>query len=92
MKINRAGRNNIGKQRDHDLYDQYLSLLRIQAKNFLQDQGLQYTEVNVQEDYAAAERLVQETGQMGVPQINVNGNWVLGFDPQAIMTFARQDI
>ncbi|WP_409305515.1 glutaredoxin family protein [Peribacillus sp. SCS-155] len=64
----------------------------VQAKNFLEEQGLEYTEVNVQENYQAAERLVQETGQLGVPQIQINSNWVLGFDPQAILTFARQQI
>ncbi|RFU61630.1 glutaredoxin family protein [Peribacillus glennii] len=64
----------------------------VQAKNFLHEQRLPYKEVNVQEDYQAAQRLVEETGQMGVPQINVNGNWVFGFDPQAIMTFASRDI
>ena len=30
---------------------------------------------------SAAERLVNETGQMGVPQTKINGEWVLGFDP-----------
>ncbi|WP_026692389.1 glutaredoxin family protein [Peribacillus kribbensis] len=64
----------------------------IHAKNFLNDQGLEYKEINVQEDVEAAQRLVEETGQMGVPQININGNWVLGFDPEAIMTFVRQDV
>lgn len=63
----------------------------VQAKNFLDEQGLNYKEINVQEDAEAAERLIQETGQMGVPQINVNGNWVLGFDREAILTFARQN-
>lgn len=92
MKINRAGRNKHWQTTRLRFIRPILVLTRIQAKNFLQDQGLQYTEVNVQEDYAAAERLVQETGQMRVPQFNVNGNWVLGFDPQAIKTFARQDI
>ncbi|MBM7693759.1 glutaredoxin-like YruB-family protein [Peribacillus deserti] len=64
----------------------------IHAKHFLNEQGLEYKEVNVQEDSAAAQRLVEETGQMGVPQIKVNGNWILGFDPQAIMTFVHQDV
>ncbi|RFU68346.1 glutaredoxin family protein [Bacillus sp. V59.32b] len=63
-----------------------------QAKNFLEEQGLDYKEVNVQEDSEAAERLIQVTGQMGVPQINVNGNWILGFDREAILTFARKNI
>lgn len=60
-----------------------------QAKNFLTEQGLPFQEINVQADYAKAQRLVEQTGQMGVPQIRVNGNWVLGFDPQAILTFAK---
>ncbi|PLT27610.1 glutaredoxin family protein [Peribacillus deserti] len=64
----------------------------IQAKNFLNEQGLDFTEINVQQDKEAAQRLVDETGQMGVPQIKVNGNWILGFDPQAIMTFVQQDV
>ncbi|WP_409294286.1 glutaredoxin family protein [Peribacillus sp. SCS-26] len=64
----------------------------IHAKNFLTEQGLAFKEVNVQEDTEAAQKLVEETGQMGVPQIKVNGNWVYGFDPQAIMTFVQQDV
>lgn len=63
-----------------------------QTKNFLNEQGLDFEEINIQLDDQAAQKLVDETGQMGVPQIKVNGNWVFGFDPQAIVTFARQDI
>ncbi|GAE44786.1 hypothetical protein JCM21738_1527 [Mesobacillus boroniphilus JCM 21738] len=46
-------------------------------KQFLEGQGLNYKEVNVQYDQAAAQKLVEETGQMGVPQTKVNGNWFL---------------
>jgi len=59
-------------------------------KNFLDDQGLPYKEVNVQQDPIAAQRLVDATGQMGVPQSNVNGRWVLGFDPNTIMSYVRK--
>ncbi|WAA13513.1 glutaredoxin family protein [Fervidibacillus halotolerans] len=58
----------------------------VMVKNFLEAQGLPYTEINVQQDPIAAQRLIQATGQLGVPQINVNGHWVLGFDPEGIMT------
>lgn len=54
-------------------------------KNFLEAQGLPFKEVNVQQDAEAARKLVDETGQMGVPQTKVNGEWVLGFDPEALM-------
>lgn len=58
-------------------------------KNFLDEQGLVYKEVNVQLDQLAAQKLVQETGQMGVPQTNINGNWVLGFDPESLLSFVK---
>lgn len=59
-------------------------------KQFLEAQGLNYNEVNVQLDPIAAQRLVQETGQMGVPQTNVNGHWVLGFDPETLMQYVEK--
>jgi Glutaredoxin. len=56
-------------------------------KQFLQSQGLKYEEINVQKDPSAAFRLVQETGQMGVPQTRVNGHWVIGFDPERVLAY-----
>jgi glutaredoxin 3 len=58
-------------------------------KNFLNTQGLQYKEVNVQMDQVAANKLVQTTGQLGVPQTEINGQWVLGFDPETIMSLVK---
>ncbi|GLB59252.1 glutaredoxin family protein [Cytobacillus sp. NCCP-133] len=60
------------------------------VKNFLDQQGLEYKEVNVQNDQSEAQKLVETTGQMGVPQIHVNGKWVLGFDPNSIMANVNQ--
>ncbi|KKK36828.1 glutaredoxin [Mesobacillus campisalis] len=59
-------------------------------KEFLEAQGLNYKEVNVQHDPIAAQRLVDETGQMGVPQTKVNGHWVLGFDPETLMQHVKK--
>lgn len=58
-------------------------------KNFLNEQGISYKEVNVQQDQQAAQKLVATTGQMGVPQTEVNGQWVLGYDPQAVMSLLK---
>ncbi len=33
--------------------------------------------------------IMQKTGQMGVPQTEVNGQWVVGFDPNSIMAAMR---
>lgn len=54
-------------------------------KNFLNEKGLPFEEVNVQEDPIVADRLVKATGEMGVPQTEINGQWVLGFDPEKVM-------
>lgn len=58
--------------------------------NFLKEQGLPFKEVNVQVDQEAGRKLVQTTGQMGVPQTNVNGHWILGFDPNAVMAHIKK--
>ena len=54
-------------------------------KEFLEAQGLPYKEVKVQEDVNAAQKLLEETGQLGM--IKVNDQWVLGFDSEKIKKF-----
>ncbi|HEY4579202.1 MAG TPA: glutaredoxin domain-containing protein [Savagea sp.] len=52
--------------------------------SYLSENNIPYEEINVQQDPAAGQRLVQTTGQMGVPQTELNGQWILGFDPEGI--------
>lgn len=59
----------------------------VMLKNYLTSEGIPFKEVNVQQDQAAANRLVATTGQLGVPQTEVNGNWVLGYDPDSIKKY-----
>lgn len=61
----------------------------VMMKNFLKEQGLPFKEVNVQQDPVAANRLVAATGQLGVPQTEINGQWVLGFDPEKVMSLVK---
>lgn len=58
-------------------------------KNFLNEKELPFEEVNVQQDPIAADRLVKATGEMGVPQTEINGQWVLGFDPEKVMQLVK---
>lgn len=57
----------------------------VMLKNFLDGQNIPFKEVNVQEDPAQMQYVISKTGQMGVPQTEVNGQWVLGYDPNSIM-------
>lgn len=50
------------------------------AKSFFQEHGVNYTEKNVAFDHAAGEEMIQKSGQMGVPVIDINGQIVIGFD------------
>lgn len=50
------------------------------VKNFLKKHGVRYSEVNVASDQSAAQAMVSKSGQQGVPQTEINGEMVIGFD------------
>jgi len=49
-------------------------------KSWLQKNGIRYTDIDVSRDIRAAEELVRRTGQQGVPQTDINGQMVTGFN------------
>jgi glutaredoxin 3 len=51
-----------------------------QAKTYLDELGVSYTEYDVSRDRSAAEEMVKLTGQMGVPVIVINGEAIIGFN------------
>jgi len=50
------------------------------AKEFFQENGVQYEEKDVAKDEQARNDMVQKSGQLGVPVIDVGGEIVIGFD------------
>lgn len=50
------------------------------AKAYFQENNVQYTEKDVSVDAAARDEMVQKSGQLGVPVIDIDGNLVVGFD------------
>jgi len=54
------------------------------AKRFLEENKVKFTEVDVAQDRKAGEYIVQKTGQMGVPVIEVDGQFIIGFDKEAL--------
>jgi glutaredoxin 3 len=54
------------------------------AKSYLASRNVKYAEVDVGRNPAEGMKMVQETGESGVPQIKINGQWILGFDRPAI--------
>jgi glutaredoxin-like YruB-family protein len=53
-------------------------------KRHFQEHGVQYREVNVSLDQKAAEDMVRRSGQQGVPQTDINGEIIVGFDKTRI--------
>ena len=51
-----------------------------QAKEYLKEKGIHFTEHNVATDLEARNAMVQKSGQLGVPVIEVDGSVVVGFN------------
>ncbi len=49
-------------------------------KQYLNKHGIRYTDINVAADTKAAEEMVRKSGQRGVPQTDINGQIIIGFD------------
>lgn len=54
----------------------------VMAKEYLSEKGVQYEDVNVAADHERAREMVEKSGQMGVPVIDIDNNIVVGFQPQ----------
>jgi glutaredoxin 3 len=50
------------------------------AKQYFDSKGVKYSDINVEEDQAAGQRIVEKTGQMGVPVIEIGDYTIIGFD------------
>ena len=53
-------------------------------KKYLSEKGIKYEEVDVSQNQKGLEKMVNISGQMGVPVIEIDDNIVVGFDKQKI--------
>jgi glutaredoxin-like YruB-family protein len=49
-------------------------------KTYLSENKVKYREINVAADSSAAEAMVRKSGQQSVPQTEINGQMIVGFD------------
>lgn len=59
------------------------------AKDFFTEKGLDYEEFDVATDEKAREEMIQKTGKINVPVIDINGNIVVGFNREEIESFLK---
>jgi len=55
-----------------------------QIKRYFDEKGIKYRDIDVSRDQKAAEQMVKRSGQQGVPQTDINGQIVIGFDRMKI--------
>ncbi len=53
-------------------------------KNYLKDNRITFRDIDVSRDQNMAQQMVRKSGQQGVPQVEINGRIVVGFDKPKI--------
>jgi glutaredoxin 3 len=54
------------------------------AKEYFTENNVAYTEHNVATDLDARKDMIEKSGQMGVPVIDINGEITVGFDKERL--------
>ncbi|MBL7059324.1 glutaredoxin family protein [Candidatus Pacearchaeota archaeon] len=49
------------------------------TKDFFNENNVEFTDIDVTQDQDAAKEMVEKSGQMGVPVIDINGEIIVGF-------------
>jgi len=52
----------------------------VKVKDFLKENNVEFKEIYVDEDHEAAKKMVEDTGQMGVPVTEIGEQFVIGYD------------
>jgi len=58
------------------------------AKEFLTEHKVAYTDKDVTVDTQAREEMIQKSGQLGVPVLDIDGTIIVGFDQKRIAQLA----
>ena len=54
------------------------------TKEFLSENNISYEDINVAENEDARNEMIEKSGQMGVPVIDINGRIIIGYDVEQI--------
>ncbi len=54
------------------------------AKEYLKKKKIEFRDVDITEEDKDREEMIEKSGQMGVPVIDINGTILVGFNPKEI--------
>ncbi len=56
----------------------------LQLKKYLDEQKIEYANIDVSSSQEKAQEMIQKSGQMGVPVTEIDGQIVIGFDKEKL--------
>lgn len=56
----------------------------IRAKQFLKQNNIDFEDIDVSKDQEKAREMVEKSGQIGVPVLDIDGEVIVGFDKNKI--------
>lgn len=54
------------------------------AKEFLKKNNIEFEDIDVSKDQKAAQEMIEKSGQMGVPVIEIDGKIIVGYNVTAL--------
>ena len=54
------------------------------SKEFMKEKKIKFKEFDVTSNEKARDEMIEKSGQMGVPVLDINGQILVGFDPKGI--------
>jgi glutaredoxin-like YruB-family protein len=61
----------------------------LKAKSFLKEKGIEFEDIDVSTNHEAAHEMMEKSGQMGVPVLDINGTIIVGFDVEKIKSLLK---
>lgn len=56
----------------------------VTLKQYLKDNKIEFEEIDVSQDQVAQKEMIEKSGQMGIPVIDIDGEIIVGFDKKRI--------
>jgi glutaredoxin 3 len=56
----------------------------VRVKQFLKENNISYLDFDVSADQQKAQEMIDKSGQMGVPVVEIDGKIIVGFDKERI--------
>ena len=57
----------------------------VTLKRFLEEKEVKFDLINVLDDTAAQEEMIEKSGQVSVPVLDIDGEFIVGFDRKKIV-------